>query len=167
MCLKPYKRRLHLVDKHCFPGDYDFLVVNEGIDGKTSMLRSARVRRRSFVSQQKAALRDRKAKTEPIDEGDGMDVDVPVEVEKKTDGEKKRPRAPTGTLRPEQLAMESMMDTGTENKRAETIMNTKPQKSDSAMDVDSLAGAFSALRFVPPSIRFGGRGRGKAGLSKS
>jgi hypothetical protein len=33
------KRRSHLVDKHGFPRNYDFLVVNSGVDGKRSMLR--------------------------------------------------------------------------------------------------------------------------------
>lgn len=34
------KRRRHLVDKHGFPRNYDFLVVNSGVDGKRSMLRA-------------------------------------------------------------------------------------------------------------------------------
>jgi hypothetical protein len=34
------KRRSHLVDKHGFPRNYDFLVVNSGVDGKRSMLRA-------------------------------------------------------------------------------------------------------------------------------
>jgi hypothetical protein len=34
------KRRSHLVDKHGFPKNYDFLVVNSGVDGKRSMLRA-------------------------------------------------------------------------------------------------------------------------------
>lgn len=33
------KRRSHLVDKHAFPRNYDFLVVDHGIDGRRSMLR--------------------------------------------------------------------------------------------------------------------------------
>lgn len=34
------KRRSHLVDKHGFPRNYDFLVINSGVDGKRSMLRA-------------------------------------------------------------------------------------------------------------------------------
>jgi hypothetical protein len=33
------KRRSHLVDKHGFPKNYDFLIVDHGIDGRSSMLR--------------------------------------------------------------------------------------------------------------------------------
>ena len=40
VCLDWKKRRSHLVDKHGFPKNYDFLVVNSGVDGKRSMLRS-------------------------------------------------------------------------------------------------------------------------------
>ncbi|KAF2148388.1 hypothetical protein K461DRAFT_232960 [Myriangium duriaei CBS 260.36] len=34
------KRRLHLIDKHKFPRDFEFFIVNDGVDGKSSMLRS-------------------------------------------------------------------------------------------------------------------------------
>jgi hypothetical protein len=40
VCRDWTKRRSHLVDKHGFPRNYDFLVVNTGVDGKRSMLRS-------------------------------------------------------------------------------------------------------------------------------
>lgn len=33
------KRRAHLVDKHGFPRNYDFFVVNTGLDGRVSLLR--------------------------------------------------------------------------------------------------------------------------------
>lgn len=38
-CMDWKKRRSHLVDKHAFPRNYDFFVVNTGVDGKRSMLR--------------------------------------------------------------------------------------------------------------------------------
>lgn len=40
VCSEWQKRRSHLVDKHCYPRNYDFLVVQTGIDGKRSMLRA-------------------------------------------------------------------------------------------------------------------------------
>jgi hypothetical protein len=40
VCGEWTKRRRHLVDKHGFPRNYDFLVVNTGVDGKRSMLRA-------------------------------------------------------------------------------------------------------------------------------
>jgi hypothetical protein len=39
LCSDWKKRRSHLVDKHGFPRNYDFFVVNTGIDGRASMLR--------------------------------------------------------------------------------------------------------------------------------
>lgn len=39
VCSDWKKRRSHLVDKHGFPRNYDFLVVDRGIDGRRSMLR--------------------------------------------------------------------------------------------------------------------------------
>lgn len=39
VCSEWKKRRSHLVDKHGYPKNYDFLVVDHGIDGRRSMLR--------------------------------------------------------------------------------------------------------------------------------
>ena len=39
LCSEWTKRRRHLIDKHGFPRNYDFFVVNSGIDGRRSMLR--------------------------------------------------------------------------------------------------------------------------------
>jgi hypothetical protein len=46
---------MHLIDKHMFPQQYDFFVVNDGIDHKSSMLRSNRHghRRRSSAARLK------------------------------------------------------------------------------------------------------------------
>ncbi|SMR47682.1 unnamed protein product [Zymoseptoria tritici ST99CH_3D1] len=39
LCRDWKKRSFHLIDKHLFPKNYDFLIVNNGIDGRRSMLR--------------------------------------------------------------------------------------------------------------------------------
>lgn len=39
VCSTPQKRRMHLVDKHMFPRNYDFHIVNHGSDNRTSLLR--------------------------------------------------------------------------------------------------------------------------------
>ncbi|EMC92342.1 hypothetical protein BAUCODRAFT_97248, partial [Baudoinia panamericana UAMH 10762] len=39
VCAGWKKRRSHLVDKHGFPRNYDFFIVNTGVDGRRSMLR--------------------------------------------------------------------------------------------------------------------------------
>jgi hypothetical protein len=44
-CSAPKKRRLHMIDKHQYPRDYDFWVVENGIEsGRTSLLQRARTR---------------------------------------------------------------------------------------------------------------------------
>ncbi|KAK9551946.1 hypothetical protein V6Z96_000862 [Aspergillus fumigatus] len=63
-CSTPQKRRMHLIDKHMFPKAYNFNVVNEGIDKRTSMLRSPNTHRRRISSTapslQEGRLRNRK-----------------------------------------------------------------------------------------------------------
>ncbi|KAF2799595.1 hypothetical protein K505DRAFT_321023 [Melanomma pulvis-pyrius CBS 109.77] len=49
-CSTPQKRRLHMIDKHQFPRDYDFFIVNNGIDRRNSMLRPQHRRRSSAMS---------------------------------------------------------------------------------------------------------------------
>ncbi|KXG49733.1 Zinc finger, C2H2 [Penicillium griseofulvum] len=49
-CSTPQKRRLHLIDKHMFPRDYNFYIVNDGIDAQTSMLRPMNSHRRRLSS---------------------------------------------------------------------------------------------------------------------
>ncbi|KAH0366547.1 hypothetical protein KCU65_g5205, partial [Aureobasidium melanogenum] len=39
VCSTPQKRRMHLIDKHMFPRNYDFQIVNHGSDNRTSLLR--------------------------------------------------------------------------------------------------------------------------------
>ncbi|CAD0106500.1 unnamed protein product [Aureobasidium uvarum] len=39
VCSTPQKRRMHLVDKHMFPRNYDFHIINHGSDNRTSLLR--------------------------------------------------------------------------------------------------------------------------------
>jgi hypothetical protein len=45
MCVSPQKRRLHLIDKHAFPREYNFRVVDRGVDRMGSMLKEGRRRR--------------------------------------------------------------------------------------------------------------------------
>lgn len=46
VCSTWQKRRMHLVDKHMFPRNYDFFIVNDGLDNRNSMLRSERQHRK-------------------------------------------------------------------------------------------------------------------------
>lgn len=55
VCSTPQKRRMHLVDKHMFPKNYDFYIVNHGSDNRTSLLRP------EGKGQKKSGLRVTKA----------------------------------------------------------------------------------------------------------
>ncbi|KAJ5042996.1 uncharacterized protein L3040_004385 [Drepanopeziza brunnea f. sp. 'multigermtubi'] len=131
-CSTPQKRRMHLVDKHMFPKDYDFYVVNDGIDRRSSMLRSGKNRRRSSTAQHLMEIEERN-------------------------------RRRSSTLR----STEETDGSGPERKET-SEMPLSPPSSKENTDMDCLSGAMSALKFVPPSVRFGrGRGRGRGGFSRS
>ncbi|KAG0648354.1 zinc finger protein [Hyphodiscus hymeniophilus] len=138
-CSTPQKRRMHLVDKHFFPKDYDFYVVNDGIDRRSSMLRSGRHRRQSSAAQN-IAITDEKARHR------SSTLETNTEVEVMSNGEQS----------PQEVSPEG------------TRMLT-PESSQEDADMEGLAGAMSALKFIPPSVRFGhrGRGRGRGGFSKT
>lgn len=143
-CSAPQKRRLHLIDKHMFPKNYDFFVVNDGIDWKTSMLRPDRQRRRSLTLQKKA----HNAAMSAEDAARMMDTDS------KEPGAVKPGPSRTGASRVQEPAVSG------------PATSTEPAGPEGAMEIDDLAGAISALRFVPSSVRFG-RGKGCSGFSKS
>lgn len=139
VCGEWTKRRSHLVDKHGFPRNYDFFVVNSGIDGRRSMLRagvdaqghrtSSRERRSSSATEasqtteatsvSEAPAGESKVKSEAAVENDGGEQSKSVASEQKAGG-----------------------------------------------SVDELTSSMSALKMVPRSITFGRR-KGRAGLAKS
>jgi hypothetical protein len=141
-CSTPQKRRLHLIDKHSFPKEYDFFVVNDGIDKKSSMLRSGRHRRRSSIMQQKIYNESRQ-RSATLDKDSTDAVPETIMANAESDGA------------PRHNAL---------NPTEEKVVSTEGGNDDA--EIDGLTGAISALRFVPPSVKFG-RGRGRSGFSKS
>ncbi|CAK3856815.1 Hypothetical predicted protein [Lecanosticta acicola] len=138
VCLEWKKRRSHLVDKHGFPKNYDFLIVNNGVDGRRSMLRpgidaqghrkSGRERRGSPAATDttqttEAALSGRQTTVSEQDVGEAS----PATAQTNTDRE----------------------ETGATNK-----------------SVDALTKSMSSLQFVPRSVTFGKR-KGKSGFAKN
>jgi hypothetical protein len=123
---------MHLIDKHMFPKDYDFFVVNDGIDKRTSMLRSGRHRRKSSAAQQA------------------------TEIE--------RARRRSSTLETANAAMEENGVEDAEGSEQTSAVKSLTTKKD--VEMEDLSGAMSALKFVPPSVRFG-RGGKRGGFSRS
>ncbi|KAL8794870.1 MAG: hypothetical protein Q9195_002582 [Heterodermia aff. obscurata] len=131
VCSSPQKRRMHLVDKHMFPKSYDFLIVNTGIDKRSSMLRSRH--RRSSSAASRALQRGK---------------------EKQANGNHRSP---------DFSHAEGSMDTEEPANEGDT---SETRNSSKEPDIDELTSTMSALKFVPPSVRFGRGGR-RGGLSRS
>jgi hypothetical protein len=128
---------MHLIDKHMFPKDYDFYVVNDGIDRRSSMLRSGRHRRRSSAQHHLTEIEERNRKRASTLEIVNLD-----EEDKSQEEDAKSP--------------------------GKADLPTPPSSQEDA-EMEGLSGAMLALKFVPPSVRFGGRGRGKgrSGFSRT
>lgn len=127
LCNDWKKRRSHLVDKHGFPRNYDFLVVDHGIDHRRSMLRAgvnAQGHRRSSRERQGGCT----AKPEAIRD------DEP-------------PSADGVWMRKPEIARSKPVR-GVQD-RSEIGGNKSA--------VDDLTSSFSSLKMVPRSVTFGRR----------
>lgn len=142
ICSTPQKRRMHLIDKHMFPKNYDFFIVNSGIDKRSSMLRTRHRRPSSAASR--ALYREHQA-------NGGSKSSMPAEKEtKEALMDPAMPSIPTAI---EPTSIRSGKASGA-------------QENPSDVDMDSLSSTLNALKFVPPSVRFGRGGR-KGGFSRS
>jgi hypothetical protein len=171
LCSTPQKRRLHCIDKHQFPREYDFIVVKDGIDRRSSMLIPPHRRRSSTLSSAggasgaSGATGRRRGESSASTVGDSMDVvrdqDEDNAKEEQDDGETRR--------YPTKLHGRGGFGHGQSTGRAVgrgSLQPTTPPKSVSAAEsidpMDSLASSMSALKFIPHSVRVArGRGRGK------
>ncbi|KAI4107527.1 MAG: hypothetical protein L6R37_001487 [Teloschistes peruensis] len=139
VCSTPQKRRMHLQAKHFFPKDYDYFIVNDGIDKRSSMLRTRHRRGSSAASralQRNHRLGGNNLKSETHDQ---------VDQDKDKDKETLLENTTSKSLPPKESSSET--------------------RGSAPADMDSLTSTMSALKFVPPSIRFGRGGRA-AGLSR-
>lgn len=132
VCSTPQKRRMHLTDKHVFPKNYDFQIVNTGIDKRSSMLR-ARPRKHSSAASRAFQHAQRNSSTEA---------------------------SPNHDLEPRN----TLESPAAQNSNGSTGRSSHSPSLHA--DVDELTSTMSALKFVPPSIHFGRRGR-RGGLSRS
>ncbi|MCJ1476921.1 hypothetical protein MMC13_005590 [Lambiella insularis] len=151
VCATPHKRRLHLVDKHAFPKNYDFQIVNHGLDGRSSMLRGQGGRRgegRTGRGTGRGAGMGREAEGKA--EGKGGKVDGKNEED---DGEEEEGEE----------GEEEGEEQGEEGDEENAATETTTKGGDA---VDALTDGMAALRFLPPSVRFGRRGK-RGGLARS
>lgn len=129
-----------------FPKDYDFYIVNDGIDQRSSMLRSGRHRRQSSAANKKIEIDGSvRRRVSTLSNIPGEVITDIVEI-----GNSEERHA--------------LYDFGQEHCDPTSGCNS-PRTDDDHMS--KLTGAMSALTFVPPSVRFG-RDRGKGrGFSRS
>ncbi|KAI4632693.1 hypothetical protein J4E80_000050 [Alternaria sp. BMP 0032] len=155
MCSTPQKRRLHCIDKHQFPREYDFIVVKDGIDRRSSMLIPSHRRRSSTMSSANGAAGSprRRRGESSASTGDTMEMD---HEEAQEEGETRR--YPT-RLR----GRGGFGGRGLAREEAAGITATKTATTDQPTDsMDSLTSSMSALKFVPHSVRVA-RTKGRGG----
>lgn len=129
VCSTPQKRKMHLQAKHFFPKDYDFFIVNDGIDKRSSMLRTRHRRASSAASR---ALQ--RAPTN----GGAKDPHPPSTDMGRAAGSE-------GT----HIGFQSPQNSPQEN------VSPSPSSEPRSPEMDDLTSTMSALKFVPPSVRFG------------
>lgn len=161
MTLTPQKRRLHLIDKHGYPRNYDFRIVETGLGDRISLLRgkpaksSGRRRRVSDVGEphwqtagkakitgkgrrNRRGTLDRPSEAENTNDGDdGAEADVEDEDEDEDE---------------EELGSE-MLQTPSRSVVSKFERGSRGPKSENSSDVDTLMSGMAALRFVPTSVR--------------
>ena len=139
VCMEWTKRRSHLVDKHGFPKNYDFLVVDHGIDGRRSMLRpgiDAQGHRRSSRERGRA----------------GSSATQTTES--------------TSVVEPRGSPPEIKAKAGLKQTATASVVDAKTDTVSKEPNVDELTSSLSSLKMVPRSITFGKR-KGRSGFAKS
>ena len=138
VCSEWQKRRRHLVDKHGFPRNYDFFIVNNGIDGRRSMLRAG-IDSKGHRKSSRTRDRNSSSATQSTQSTEATSVT-------ETDAS-----PPASSARP--LSSEVKAVAGV----------TKPEGGKA---VDDITTSMSTLKMVPRSITFGQR-KGRSGFAKN
>ncbi|KAI4151109.1 MAG: hypothetical protein L6R39_002120 [Caloplaca ligustica] len=138
VCSTPLKRKWHLQAKHFFPKDYDYFIVNDGIDKRSSMLRTRH--RRGSSAASRALQRGYKG---------GRGSDKPTSLDEVVQDQKSEETRIGGPA--------PRMARGKDSLSASTNAQSE--------DMEELTSTMSALKFVPSSVRFGRGGR-PAGLAR-
>ncbi|MCJ1486478.1 hypothetical protein MMC06_006655 [Schaereria dolodes] len=146
--------------------NYDFFIVNDGIDKRTSMLRSRPVqhRRRSSATN-RAQTREQQSQRR-------LSALAPDGSVGLRNGNAIPQQEPVSTSMPQ----DPLKSTGPEPKNAQVSLPSYPPASisptqshnelSSPDEMDILASSMSALKFIPSSVRFGRGGR-RGGLARS
>lgn len=145
VCRDWKKRRSHLVDKHGFPRNYDFLVVERGIDGRKSMLRPGVDEEGHRRSSRERGERGSSVATESTLATEVTDGSQPAVSEEGEDA---------GGVKRSEPSKESQS------------VEKQPKSSTANTAMYDITKSMSSLQFVPRSVTFGKR-KGKSGFAKS
>jgi hypothetical protein len=143
MCSDVKKRRLHCIDKHGFPRNFDFTVIMDGIKkGQKTMLRPETAMRKQ-TSEEITTESGRNDPKQPKVGGNATKVEStrrePVQLVPRPNAKSKRPSQALGSKASEQKHGSQKRSSGRENE----------QSSDMAEMVSSMA----ALQFTPRAVQ--------------
>ena len=156
---------MHCIDKHQFPKNFDFFIINDGIDHRNSMLRTTPQRRPSTHNPIASSPGRQR---EPLINTAGDTMDIAYD---KVDDQRKRvetlDRERDCSAKPSYIKLRGRggfshpqgagQGRGSQDQGAPVSRN-----SETAGSVDSLTLSMSALQFVPQSVRMArGKGRGR------
>jgi hypothetical protein len=153
VCGEWKKRRAHLVDKHGFPKNYDFLVIEHGIDGRRSLLRAG-VDEQGHRKSSRERGRSLSSVTETTPSTDATSVSGSYS------------EGPAEEGRSAAISSSATRASDSHGKKEATESTETNPSEDTKSTVNELTSAMSSLNMVPRSVTFGRR-KGRAGLAKT
>ena len=162
----PQKRRLHLIDKHGYPRNYDFRIIENGIGSRISLLRGSNTNsntRRRRVSE----VGDQNWRTSGRDRGDGRGG-----LRSRRGTVERTPKDESGINQHEHISIDEgagqpiiQDDEARPGKRdrldAEATEPGGKKELKNEDEMDTLMNGMASLKFVPLSVRM--KDKGKAG----
>lgn len=154
LCSTPQKRRLHVIDKHGFPKDFYFRVVDYGIDNCNSLLRNPR----------------RYSKSTQGEGGTSSGTSVPSSPEStRTVGRSENPNRAGGLVESKEVEMKDPEKPGRVEKSDSLLFTKIPRLAreggkevkaiDTDKDMQDITDMMATVKLVPRQVRFGRGGK--------
>ncbi|KAL7270236.1 hypothetical protein RUND412_007066 [Rhizina undulata] len=133
MCSTPHKRRMHLIDKHHFPKEYNWGIITHGIDHCTSLLKNDRSQ---YVKKDEKKHHDNRNSKHNSPKSSSIPKNAPPAL---------LPKAPI---------QDRLNEVDMEN--TDSISEEKPALQETPeTDIATIASSMASLNLVPLSVRFG------------
>lgn len=150
LCHTPQKRRLHLIDKHHFPKNYNFFITKDGLDKRHSLLVPSTKQR--SLSQQVSNTSTSTKSSECQSGTASLAGNSPLRTTSYSQAKRR------------DVSQDHEVASSSTSPEPDPVMT--PASSNAEIDIDSLTKNMSSLKFVPNSVRFGRGGRGRGGLAR-